>query len=926
MSIGRGRYSSQSACDAANGSRKASIDSLRSVGIATVIAAGNDGYIDSTSAPGCLSSAVIVGNTLDAAGINNSWCGLGNGGTSQVDEVACDSNSASFLDLLAPGANIYSSVPGGGFENKWGTSMAAPHVAGCWAVLKQAQPSATVDQIVQALKSTGVQVRDWRNGIVTPRIDCKAALDTLLGSASSAPNLTINAFMVSPTTVSAGGLLTLAATVRNAGTASSSATTLRYYVWTGSVWSEIASCADSISTLSPEATSTQSCLITALATPGNSYYDVAVDAVPGESDTRDNSTNYVVVNVTAASIPTYPLTVTKAGTGSGTVTGAGITCGSDCTELYTYGTIVTLVATPSAGSSFTGWSGACVGANCQVTMTASKSMTANFAAGVPNLTISSFGISATTVNVGGMLTLSATVRNAGAGSGSATTLRYYRWTGNAWSEITGCRRSIGTLVPGATFSQSCAVAARSTPGADYFYTAVDWVAGESVTWDNAANYLSVTVVATYKPDLVVSTVTADGNAQAGSFMYASAVVKNQGSSSAGVSRINFFVSRDSTISTADTNTTWGCNTPALAPGTTNSCSGQIMIPISVLPGTYYIGAIADVDSEVSELDEGNNGRAAISPTVIGSALSIGEAVDNTTLAWSSGGNASWFGQTLTSYDGNDAAKSGDIEHWQSTWLQTTVSGPGTLSWYRKTSTEAGYDYLKVHLDGVVQSSLSTSGIADWAKVALVIPPGSHTVKWVYEKDGSVSLGSDAVWIDRVELSDGGVGSAYSRNYVQKAYVAYYGRPADPGGQSYWAVRMDVEGGSLNAIIGAFGHSDEFNRRYGGLTYTQLVTKIYQQALGRNPDAGGLNWYVAELQAGRRTLQTITLDVLNGATTAPDSTVVSNKLDVAAYYTAKVAAGCAYGTEQDGVNALSGVTADPPTVTSAKAAIDARCGP
>lgn len=168
-------------------------------------------------------------------------------------------------------------------------------------------------------------------------------------------------------------------------------------------------------------------------------------------------------------------------------------------------------------------------------------------------------------------------------------------------------------------------------------------------------------------------------------------------------------------------------------------------------------------------------------------------------------------------------------------------------------------------------------------------------------------------------------SEYSRNYVQKAYVAYYGRPADPSGQGYWAARMDAEGQSLNAIIGAFGSSAEFNGRYGGLGYAELVTRIYQQALGRDPDVTGLTYYVGELQAGRRTLQSITLDVMNGATTAPDSMVVANKLNVAAYYTTKVAAGCTYGTEQDGVNALRGVTDLFATTTSAKAAIDSRLG-
>jgi Domain of unknown function (DUF4214) len=176
-----------------------------------------------------------------------------------------------------------------------------------------------------------------------------------------------------------------------------------------------------------------------------------------------------------------------------------------------------------------------------------------------------------------------------------------------------------------------------------------------------------------------------------------------------------------------------------------------------------------------------------------------------------------------------------------------------------------------------------------------------------------------------KFSYAGGGSAYARDYVQKAYVAYYGRPADPEGQGYWAERMDQEGGSLSAIIGAFGNSNEFNSRYGGLTNTQLVTKIYQQTLGRDPEQGGLDYYVGELKSGNRTLQSITLDVLNGAVTPPDSTVVANRLDVAAYYTAKVAAGCAYGTEQDGVNALSGVTASLATVTTAKEAINTRCG-
>ncbi len=76
------------------------------------------------------------------------------------------------------------------------------------------------------------------------------------------------------------------------------------------------------------------------------------------------------------------LTVTKMGNGAGTVTSfpAGITCGSDCTQAYNYGTDVTLNAVPAAGSYFAGWSGACSGTGlaCNLDMMAPRSAVATF--------------------------------------------------------------------------------------------------------------------------------------------------------------------------------------------------------------------------------------------------------------------------------------------------------------------------------------------------------------------------------------------------------------------------------------------------------------------------------------------------------------------------------------------------------------------
>lgn len=83
----------------------------------------------------------------------------------------------------------------------------------------------------------------------------------------------------------------------------------------------------------------------------------------------------------------HPLTVTKGGSGPGTVTSspAGINCGGDCTESYLEGSSVTLTATAGADSRFAGWSGACSGteATCQVSLDAPKTVTATFLETIP---------------------------------------------------------------------------------------------------------------------------------------------------------------------------------------------------------------------------------------------------------------------------------------------------------------------------------------------------------------------------------------------------------------------------------------------------------------------------------------------------------------------------------------------------------------
>ena len=81
----------------------------------------------------------------------------------------------------------------------------------------------------------------------------------------------------------------------------------------------------------------------------------------------------------------------------------------------------------------------------------------------------------------------------------------------------------------------------------------------------------------------------------------------------------------------------------------------------------------------------------------------------------------------------------------------TVSLPSasTLTYWYRVSSESGYDYLRVFIDGAMAGQWS--GTVAWTMASHALSAGTHTIEWRYSKDATLSTGSDRAWIDDVDF-------------------------------------------------------------------------------------------------------------------------------------------------------------------------------
>lgn len=162
--------------------------------------------------------------------------------------------------------------------------------------------------------------------------------------------------------------------------------------------------------------------------------------------------------------------------------------------------------------------------------------------------------------------------------------------------------------------------------------------------------------------------------------------------------------------------------------------------------------------------------------------SFGDALESPELTWNTGGDAPWQVQTSITHDGTDAARSGTIDDYEKSWIETTVEGPGELSFWWKVSSEDGADYLEFMIDGDYQNDIS--GDWDWEQQIYQIEPGTHTLRWRYSKDSCCTDYDDAAYLDQISFNQPAPPLTFSLSLYRETRNAF--ESFSPGHTTFFA--------------------------------------------------------------------------------------------------------------------------------------------
>jgi hypothetical protein len=183
------------------------------------------------------------------------------------------------------------------------------------------------------------------------------------------------------------------------------------------------------------------------------------------------------------------------------------------------------------------------------------------------------------------------------------------------------------------------------------------------------------------------------------------------------------------------------NLPALAPGSSVSSTFSFTISPDAPLGTefsLYFTATAGLYNAVSSLF----------PTV-GPQIEDYETNNFNKYSWRMAGNQGWKISPATKWEGSYGSMAGNIGNSQRSemYLDVNILSSDTLSFYRKVSSESGYDFLRFYVDGIKLGEWS--GNVDWGRVSCFVQSGQHRFSWTYETDESTLYAQNTGWVDYI---------------------------------------------------------------------------------------------------------------------------------------------------------------------------------
>jgi len=183
-----------------------------------------------------------------------------------------------------------------------------------------------------------------------------------------------------------------------------------------------------------------------------------------------------------------------------------------------------------------------------------------------------------------------------------------------------------------------------------------------------------------------------------------------------------------------------------------------------------------------------------------------ETGDFTKLPWAHSGDGNWTVTSDEKYSGAYSAQAGSINHDESSTLWVRLDCiDGDITFYRKVSSEPDCDYLEFYIDGVRKGRWS--GTTDWDQVSFPVRTGTRIFEWAYTKDGSISMDSDAAWIDNIAFPiDRGMFCDFDGNdQVNFVDFAFFAGPW-MGSRSSWHGQAET-GNAQNPGIGTSDYAD-----------------------------------------------------------------------------------------------------------------------